>query len=509
MRYLGIPAIIWFTAMLGAAMAGPGLFAFIEADWRSARMFMYSSLFTLAICAILGAASRSARRPQIPARGELLTYAGCFAAAPIMAGIPFALLEPSLGAQGAYFEAVSSLTTTGATMLPRPEEASQALHLWRAALGWIGGLTTLVAAAAVLGPRGLLDVPGGAEGRRAGEVGDYGAGRGPALGAGGLRTWRSLSHVFPLYLGLTALLTVALAAGGGDTFTALCHAMGVMSTSGISPSSDGMMVHSSRLAEAAALIFMIFAASRLPWLPRLRLARARRMILDDPELRLLLITVAVATIWLFTRHWLGALTFAPPNLGTGDTLAALWGTVATVVSFVTTTGYVSADWQTAQTWSGLSNPALLLLGLAALGGGVASTAGGVKLYRAFTLFQHGLRELASLSHPAMVDRPRTPGGRLGREAVLNALVFTMLFMATLSIALLALTLAGMPFERALIGAISALSNTGPAFPLVEQDPAVYANLSWIPRMILCIAMILGRIEILAVVALMNPGWWRR
>jgi trk system potassium uptake protein TrkH len=85
----------------------------------------------------------------------------------------------------------------------------------------------------------------------------------------------------------------------------------------------------------------------------------------------------------------------------------------------------------------------------------------------------------------------------------------MLFLAAMSITLLALTLTGMRFDRALIGTISALANTGPAFPFVEQDPAAYAKLSTTARMLLCGAMILGRIEVLAVVALLNPRWWRR
>lgn len=513
MRFLGIPILLWFTGALGLAMAVPCIFALVEADWRAARMFLYSGLFTLAVCAIVAAAARRDARTEVAPRGELLTYAGCFSVSPLLACLPFLLLEPTLGLQGAYFEAVSSLTTTGATLLPWPEQSAPSLHLWRAMLGWIGGLATLTAAAAVLAPRGLLDMPDGPGANAAPDADDPGVAisvdRVLTLDPGGARTWRALGSIFPIYLGLTALLTVLLAAAGGDTFTALCHAMGVLSTSGISPSSEGLAVHGNRLAEFAAVAFMVLAASRLPWLPRLRVSRLPQMVRTDPELRLLALTVLVASAWLFGRHWLGALTLTENTDGPGAFLAALWGTVATVTSFATTTGYVSMDWESAQNWSGLSNPTLMLLGLAALGGGVASTAGGIKLFRAYALFQHGIRELGHLSHPRVVDRPRRPGGRLDRAAVVNAWVFTMLFMAAMSVTLLALTLTGMQFDRALIGAISALANTGPAFPLVEQDPAAYTKLSATARMLLCGAMILGRIEVLAVVGLLNPRWWRR
>ncbi|MGG7565611.1 potassium transporter TrkG [Rhodovulum sp. DZ06] len=509
MRFRGVPLILWFIGALGALMLVPALFAAVERDWAAARMFLYSGIFTLAACAIVGVAMRRPSREFAAARGELLTFAGVFALAPVAAAIPMALAHPPLGAFAAYFEAVSSLTTTGATMIPRPEAAPPALHLWRAMLGWIGGLATLVAVAAVLVPRGLVEMPDGPtpdDGRTPGS-----GARLIALDRGDARVRRALGRIAPLYAGLTLLLTVLLlaGAGGGEGFLALSHAMGVISTSGITAASSEMGL-GGRWAEAAALVFMVLGASRLPWrrgqrgVPALEAARA------DPELRLLGLTVLMATAWLFGRHWIGALELSGgEEEGIGAALAALWGTVATVVSFATTTGYVSADWVGAQNWSGLDTPTLLLLGLAGLGGGVASTAGGVKLFRAFALFQHARVELTHRAHPHAVERPRRPGGRLANETVTNALVFTMLFLAALSVALTALTMTGMSFDRALTAAIAALANTGPAFPLVTGDPAAYAKLNDGALGVLCAVMVLGRIEVLALIALANPTWWRR
>lgn len=509
MRFRGIPVLFWFTALLGLMMLAPALHGALERDWASSRMFLYCAIGVTAASAVLGIASRAERGAEVSPRGEVLTYAGVFALAPIPAALPFALLLPGFDGMGAYFEAVSSLTTTGATMIVRPADAPEAIHLWRAILGWTGGLATLTAALAVLAPRGLLDTP---DGHAASGLGRATAERVLGLDSGGARTARALKRLTPLYAALTFLLMVLLLAtsNGGEGFHAFCHAMGIISTSGISPVDEGLAFHNSRIAEAVSLVFMLLGASRLPWRRPQRGESAWGAVKLDPELRLLGLTVALATAWLFGRHWLGVLQL---ENGTEESfssfLKALWGTVATVTSFATTTGYVSMDWQGAQNWSGLSNPAMLLLGLAALGGGVASTAGGIKLFRAFALFQHAILDLSHRAHPSAVDSPRRPGGRLGREAVTNALVFAMLFMAAMAAALLALTATGMSFERALVAAVATLSNAGPALPLLEGDPSAYAKLSESARGVLCAAMILGRIEILAVVALMNPAWWRR
>lgn len=517
MRLHGVPLICWFIGLLGALMLAPSLHGALEGDWRSARLFLFAGVGVCVAAAAVGIAARSeprrGKRTETPL-SEVLTFAAIFTVAPAAAAAPIALRMPELDLMGAYFEAVSSLTTTGATLIARPEDAPEAVHLWRATLAWIGGLMTLTAAISVLAPRGLIDTPDG-HGIGAAGAGGGSAGRVLALDSGGARAVRALSRLAPLYVGLTFALMVLLMAGsdqhgpGGRGFYALCHAMGAISTSGISPLSGGLSVHGTRWAEAAALLFMVLGASRLPWRRPQRGQSAWDSVRLDPELRLLALTVLLASLWLFGRHWLGVLQLTGVEENPEAALRALWGTMATVLSFATTTGYVSMDWDGAQSWSGLSNPAMMLLGLAALGGGVASTAGGLKLFRAFALFQHGVKELSHRSLPSAVDSPRRPGGRLERSMVTNALVFAMLFMATMAAALLALTLTGISFERSLVSAIAALANTGPALPLLERDPEAYTKFPEIARAILCGVMILGRIEVLAVIALMNPAWWRR
>ncbi len=179
MRLNGIPVVLIFVFALGALMLLPALTATLERDWRTGRLFFYAGCFVMLAASALGAAAWRREVSEIHARAELLTLLGVFAGAPAFAGIPFLLAMPELGWTGAYFEAVSCLTTTGATVI-QADLASDAVHLWRAMLGWIGGLVTLTAAMAILAPRQLVDLPGASA-----AVSEDRVGRLFALGPGG------------------------------------------------------------------------------------------------------------------------------------------------------------------------------------------------------------------------------------------------------------------------------------------------------------------------------------
>lgn len=504
MRVSGIPIFALVLFAFAAAMLGPALFAGLERDWRSARLFLFSALFVGFCAAILGQAARRPDLNEASGREELLTLVGVFAAAPAFCAVPILLVLPSLGWSGALFEAIASVTTTGATLIDQPFAAPRALHLWRALMGWLGGLATLVAAAAILAPRELLDLPGAVPVRVTSEQ----AGRVLALGPGGLRTGRAIGRILPVYVGLTAVATFALASPGvQSSFVAFCHAMGLASTSGISPLAEGLAAQNSRVAEAAAVLTLLFVATRLPYGAALglraggaaaRLASARR----DPELRLTAIAVGAATLWLLATGLAGG-----AFDGLGEVSAAAWGALVTSVSFLTTAGYASADWRGAGEWGGAASPGLLLIGLATLGGGVATTAGGVKLFRIYALYRHGSAELSRLPHPRSVDSTRTQGGEIARRAIVNAWVVVMLYMAAFAASLLGLSAGGLTFNDAVPAAAAALSNVGPL--LGQASDATWSDLPPFSRAVAAAAMILGRIELLAAVALLDPGNWRR
>ncbi len=176
---------------------------------------------------------------------------------------------------------------------------------------------------------------------------------------------------------------------------------------------------------------------------------------------------------------------------------------------LTTTGFVSAEWGISTVWSGLKTPGLVLLGLALIGGGVATTAGGVKLLRVFALYQHSAREMERLVYPSSVGGSGQVARQLRRRGAYVAWIFFMLFALSMAAVASAFALTGVPFEDSLVMTIAALSTTGPAAQVVLDHPLGYTILDDPGKYVLVIAMALGRMETLALLALFNPQFWRR
>ncbi|MEM1161367.1 MAG: potassium transporter TrkG [Pseudomonadota bacterium] len=500
-----VPIIALLLGLFAGAMLIPSLHAAINGDWKVARGFLYPSLFGFLFSSAIGVLLRP-MRPHDTARHELLTLLILWVLLPVYACTPLIVITPTVGTSGAWFEMVAALTTTGGTVYAKAATVPDSVHLWRGIIGWLGGLLTLLAAYVILAPRRLggyeiMAAEDGLGDLRAVDLRDTGA-------VFESRTYRALKTILPIYLGLTLALAMAFNVLDKPGLIAGVHAMSILSTSGISPVAGGLAATDNWAAEAVALIFMILAATRLVYSSAAQGAGARGIEawLADPELRLLFSLVLLATASLFLRHWIGVLTI-DEDIGVTDGFVALWGAAFTAVSYVTTTGFQSFAWESARDWSGLSNPGLILLCLCAIGGGAATTAGGIKLIRAHALLRHGVREVERIASPNSVVGAGRRSRRLRREGAIIAWAFMMLFFLALLAAVLGLTLTGFAFDTALIAAVAALSNTGPAFGLIAERPESFAALAPAQHAILAGAMILGRIETLAVIALFNPDSW--
>jgi trk system potassium uptake protein TrkH len=154
-------------------------------------------------------------------------------------------------------------------------------------------------------------------------------------------------------------------------------------------------------------------------------------------------------------------------------------------------------------------PGLLLVGLTMIGGGIATTAGGVKLLRVYALYKHGIREVEKLVHPSSLGGAGPAARRLRRQGAFAAWVFFMLYAISIAVVMLLLALSGIGFEAGLIYAISALSTTGQLAGMATEVPLDYVSLGAGARVTLAAAMIVGRLDTLAIIALMAPGVWRR
>ncbi|MDU8941943.1 TrkH family potassium uptake protein [Ovoidimarina sediminis] len=502
-RLLTLPLIVLVMGLGAASMFVPALHALVTDDHHSARAFFYFAILFLILFTLLAiAVSGTTIRRQ--GRSHLLALLATYTIVPVMLAVPFYEAVRTTTFFNAYFEMVSALTTTGATLFV-PERLTSTAHLWRAQVGWMGGFFVWVTAVAVLAPMNL----GGFEVRgNEAEIGQGAAGTTQITRVAdpSERLARFAGRLFPVYGGLTLILWAVLYILGDTPLVALCHAMSTMATSGISPIGGTVGAGSGFGGEALIFLFLIFGLSRLTFSSDER-AEGAQSIWKDEELRLGLLLVAIIPVFMLLRHTVGALEL-PGSTSFLVVVQTLWGGAFTVMSFLTTTGFESAAWEGAKSWSGLETPGLILMGLAVFGGGVATTAGGVKLLRVHALYKHGLREMEKLVHPHSVGGAGRTARRTRRQGAYVAWIFFMLFAISIAGVMSAFALAGVPFEEALVLTIASLTTTGPLIDAAASEPIALGTADPAVRAVFIAAMVVGRLETLAIIALLNPDFWR-
>ncbi|WP_373356740.1 TrkH family potassium uptake protein [Pseudoroseicyclus sp. CXY001] len=505
-RKAGAPFFVYAMGIGTAAMLVPALHALTLEDFHTARIFFYGFILFGMLTLLIGIATRGGA-PRSAPQGQLVGLLAAFLVLPAMLAVPFYIALGEDSFLDAWFEMVASFTTTGGTVYDNFGRLNPSLHLWRALVGWLGGLTVWVTAAALLAPMNLggfeVQSAAGADGN-AGRLSRFARHALPAE-----RLTRQAAALAPVYAGLTAALWIGLLISGEVPLVAICHAMSTMATSGISPLQTGTsFTGSGFFGELLIACFMIFALSRHTFARRSMRERGKSFV-NDPEITMALALVIIVPALLFLRHFIAASGDGIHTGGLGSAIGALWGSVFTVLSFLTTTGFESAEWHLTQDWSGLHTPGLVLVGLALVGGGVATTAGGVKLLRIYALYKHGERELARLVHPSSVGGSGEKARRIRRQGAYISWLFFMLFALSVTTVMLLLSLYGVQFETAMILAVAALANCGPIVEIAGEYPISLDGVPGEAKVILACAMVLGRMETLALIALFNPAAWRR
>ncbi|WP_102107185.1 potassium transporter TrkG [Oceaniglobus roseus] len=494
-----LPFIVVLLGIAVLAMLVPAAHATAIGDNRTARVFLYSAILFGVIVSLIAVAT-SGLVVRRRARGYLISMVAGFTLVPAVMAVPFYEALGTTTFARAWFEMVSSVTTTGATLY-EPARLSDSLHLWRALAGWLGGLYVWVTAVAIIAPLNL----GGFEvlsGEQIGEGTSPSATQITRVADGSQRIVRFTARLAPIYGGLTLALWIGLLVSGEAPLAAVCRAMSTLATSGIVSGQGGM---GGLPAEMLIFVFLFFAVSRLTFS---REGAGPRRLSRDPEMQIGLFLVTALPLFLFLRHWIGALE-VDDEMNLQASLLAFWGAVFTTLSFLTTTGFESSYWDEAQSWSGLSTPGLVLMGLALFGGGVATTAGGVKLLRIYALYKHGVRELEKLVHPTSVGGSGSAARRMRRKGAYVAWIFFMLFAVSIAVGMMAFSLTGLQFEQSVVLTIASLTTTGPLLTLAVADPILLAEQGGPVRAIFAVAMVLGRLETLALIALLNPDFWRR
>ncbi|CUX81919.1 MAG: trk system potassium uptake protein TrkH [Roseibaca calidilacus] len=487
-------------AVTAGAMILPAALGFTLREHESARAFLYSASLLGSLAGLIYLSRRNLQRKPGALSHPFYILTVSYLVIPLFMALPVTEAMPGgLPLFDAWFEMVSAFTTTGASALDSAMPRS--LLVWRAMAAWLGGLFVLVYAAALLAPMNM----GGydlltARSQAIGEVPDWsrkmratqiGAEAGQAdLG----RLWSHIRLIAPAYAGVTGLLWVVLSVQGMPPLVALVYAMSTLSTSGIVPhwgAADGIV------QEVAIALFLGLALTRRGW-PGAVVPQGSGPLWRDDELRVAIWLLVAVTFGLWAVNGADALGAAP-----AAALAELWGTGFTALSFLGTAGFVStigAPEVTAYAGPG----GIVLLGLATLGGGIATTAGGLKLLRGFALLWQAKHEAEKLIHPSGMggDGPRLRG--LRSEGAFSAWLFLMVFILTLTALVMALVLLGQPLEDALIFASAAITTTGPLAQIAGPEPLSYAALADPARAVLALGMILGRLELLMLLSVLWP-----
>jgi trk system potassium uptake protein TrkH len=504
-RIIHLPFFVVLMGLGAIAMLLPAAHAAVVEDFTTMRVFFYGFILFSVLTLLIGL-TMSGYAPKNVARSQLIGLLAAFSVLPIMFAVPFYEAVANTTFLDAWFEMVSSFTTTGATVYEDGNSLTPSQHLWRSTVGWLGGLLVWITAVSIFAPMNL----GGFEVRATASVGRGATGSFTQIGAVADPSERLVRYTLaltPIYMGLTLVLWIGLMTLGERSYIALAHAMAVLSTSGITPIGGLHFAASGFLGEVLIFCFFAFALSRLTFSRGLAEERNQGL-WRDPEFITAVVLIGLATSALFLRHFFGNNDINAP-LGIPEMLIAFWGTLFTVTSFLTTTGFESQFWGEATDWSRLSTPGLFLIGLALIGGGVATTAGGVKLLRIYALFRHLEREQERLLSPSSVGGGGRDARRIRRQGAYISWVFFMLFALSIAAVMVLLSLTGVPFETSMILTVASLSTTGPLALVAAEAPISYAALPDAAKMILAAAMVLGRLETLAIIALFNPEIWQR
>ena len=498
-----LPFFVVLMGLGAVSMLLPAAHGLTLGDYTTMRVYFYGAILFGILTLLIGLATAGFSPANI-VRSQLITLLAAFTILPVLFAIPFyeALQDESF--LDAWFEMISSFTTTGATLYDNVGDLTPSLHLWRALVGWMGGFLVWVTALAIMAPMNL----GGFEVRAVGQMGPVSGNTDPF----GERTSASerlagyAAKLLPIYAGLTLLLWLGLIAAGDVPYLALIHAMSTLSTSGISAIGGLFFTASAFWGELLIFLFLAFAVSRLTFSSGLRREAEGLDFWRDPEVRVAAFLIISVSGLLVLRHFVGAV--ASEGATFGDLLRASWGALFTVASFLTTTGFESRFWIETAAWTGLQSPGIFLLGLAMIGGGVATTAGGAKLLRVYALYRHSEREMARLLHPSSVGGGGKTARQIRKQGAYISWVFFMLLALSIMVVMLLLSLTGVQFETSMILSVAALSTTGPLASVAGEVPIAYSGLPDAAKIILAAAMVLGRLETLAIIALFNPDFWR-
>ena len=390
--------------------------------------------------------------------------------------------NPAMSLTDAFFESMSGLTTTGATVLVGIDDLPISIRYYRQQLQWLGGMGIVVLAVAVMPMLGI----GGMQLYRAETPGPI---KNSKLTPRITETAKALWYI---YLGLTVACAIGYWLAGMTVFDAIGHSFSTVAIGGFSTHDASIGFFDSPLISAIASLFMIAAGMNFA-LHFLALRQRNFLVyLQDTEVRVFLGFLLLVTVLTCGVLW-STNTFS-------DATTTLWHGVFQVISIGTTTGFTTSGFH----WWPSLLPVLLIM-MSGIGGCAGSTAGGVKVIRMILLYKQGRREINQLIHPSAFF-PIKLGGKPVPDNVINAIWgFFALYIFSYLVLSLAMTATGADPLTAFSAVTACLNNLGPGLGAVAKN---YAAIDPAGKWILSGAMLMGRLELFTLLVLLTPAFWR-
>jgi trk system potassium uptake protein TrkH len=475
---LGLLLVVFSTAYLMPILA-----SWIYADGTLID-FALAMVMTTAAGALMWLLTRR-YKGELSIRHGYLLVIGMWTAMPAVATLPLLMVIDNLSFTDAYFETMSGITTTGATVLSGLDSLPPAINIWRHELNWLGGMGIIVLAVAILP---LLGVGG----RQLYKAETPGPMKDAALTP---RITETARNLWMVYFGITVACILSLKAAGMNWLDAICHAFAAMGLGGFSTHDASVGFFNSPAIEFVLIVFMLisamnFATHFLAWRDK-----SFKVYLKDTE--------ALGTLLLILASCLGIALF----LWVKGTYSSFWTALRhatfNLVSMATDCGFASVDFNQ---WPIFAPMWMLFLSCITASSG--STGGGIKMIRTLILFKQAGREFVKLLHPAAVNPLKIGGNVVPNNIVFAVLGFIFLYFMTVTTLTFVLMASGMDFTSSLSAIIACINNAGPGLGMV--GPAGnYSVLSDAQTWTCTLAMLAGRLEIFTLLIIFTPHFWRR
>lgn len=398
----------------------------------------------------------------------------------VFASLPFVFSNLNLSFTDAFFETVSAITTTGATVLTNLHTYPKTILLWRALLQWFGGIGIVIMAMTVL----------------------------PTLKVGGMQLFQSefsdrsekvLPQVSQLarailqsYVGLTVVCITLLWWVGMSPFDAICHGFTTLSTGGLSNYDTSVAYFKLPAVEWIIIVFMFL--SSLPLMTFVKLLHKKYATVKDSQIvtYVILLSLAVTILWL----WVMAKGHVSLNSAFRDVLF-------TVVSMMTTTGFSTSDYTL---WGSFASQLVIILSI--IGACTGSTSGGIKIFRLEILSRIANAQIKTLRTPHGIFHPTYQGKVIDNKITASVITFLVLWALTLVLMILIGASYGLDSVTAISGAIATTSNVGPGIGEMIGPTGNYAALPAVVKWTYAAGMLLGRLEFVTILALASRSFWR-